>query len=55
MPTQIAVTPVIRGQSAKIIYEQANKKRDEASKKGAAKLAAKYKDKIKISVNCSSW
>ena len=47
MATQIAPTPTVKGQAAKIIYAQANQKRSEASKKGAAKLMAKFSGKVK--------
>lgn len=47
MTTQIAPTPVVKGQAAKIIYNQANQKRTEASKQGAAKLMEKFSGKVK--------
>lgn len=47
MATQIAPTPIVKGQAAKIIYTQANQKRTEASKKGAVKLIAKFSGKVK--------
>lgn len=47
MATQIAPTPIVKGQAAKIIYTQANQKRTEASKKGAVKLMAKFSGKVK--------
>lgn len=46
MATQIAPTPIVRGQAAKTIYIQANQKRTEASKKGAAKLMKKFRRKM---------
>ena len=47
MATQIAPTPIVKGQAAKTIYAQANQKRTEASKKGAVKLMEKFSGKVK--------
>lgn len=47
MATQIASTPVIKGEMAVKIYKEANQKRSEASQRGAQKLAAKFNTKIK--------
>lgn len=47
MATQIAPTPIVKGQAAAKIYAQANQKRSEASKRGAIKLVNKFIGKVK--------
>ncbi len=47
MATQIAPTPIVKGQAAVKIYTQANQKRTEASKRGAIKLMNKFSGKVK--------
>lgn len=42
MATQIAATPVIKGNQAKKIYQEANKKPSEKAKLGAEVLAKKF-------------
>jgi hypothetical protein len=47
MATQIAPTPIVKGQAAIRIYAQANQMRSEASEKGAIKLMEKFSGKVK--------
>lgn len=47
MATQIASTPIIRGQEAVKIYKEANQKFGPASKNGAEALRAKFRGKLK--------
>jgi len=47
MATQIASTPIIKGSIATKIYEEANQKRSDASRKGAKMLAEKFSTKVK--------
>ena len=47
MATQIASTPVVKGQSAMKIFAEANTKRTSASKQGADKLMSKFNKKVK--------
>lgn len=47
MATQIASTPVVKGQEAIKIYAEANKLRTPASKRGADKLTEKFSKKVR--------
>lgn len=47
MATQIASTPVVKGSDAVKIYNEANRKRSQASKNGAEKLKIKFSRKLK--------
>lgn len=47
MAAQIASTPIVKGQSAIKIFDEANKKRTAASQKGVAKLTSKFDKKVK--------
>lgn len=47
MATQLAPTPVVKGEAAKIIYKEMQRKPTEASKKGAKILADKFSNKVK--------
>lgn len=47
MATQIASTPVVKGEIAVKVYKEANQKRSEASQRGAQKLATKFSKKVK--------
>lgn len=46
--TQLAPTPVVKGQAAKTIYSEMRCKPSEASKKGAQILAAKFEKVAKV-------
>ena len=47
MPTQIAPTPTVKGEEAKKIYQEANRKRSKEAEKGADKLKRKFEKKFK--------
>lgn len=47
MATQLAPTPVIKGQAAKIIYKEMQRKPTPAPKQGAQLLAAKFSKTVK--------
>lgn len=48
MATQIASTPIVKGQEALKIHAEANKPRTPASKQGADKLLAKFSKRVKV-------
>lgn len=47
MATQLAPTPVVKGQAAKTIYSEMRRKPTEASKKGAQILVSKFGKMVK--------
>ncbi len=49
MPTQIAPTPIVKGEDAKVILREMRRKPTPAAKRGAEMLAAKYEKMIKAS------
>lgn len=46
LPTQIAATPVIKGEEAKKIYREANRKHSPKAEVGAKKLADMFEKKM---------
>lgn len=47
MATQIAPTPVIKGDAAKYVYKEMQRKPTQASKKGAQILTSKFSKMVK--------
>nr|DAI55731.1 MAG TPA: hypothetical protein [Caudoviricetes sp.] len=47
MPTQIAATPVVRGEAAKAILKEMQRKPSEESRRGAEILARKFENIVK--------
>lgn len=47
MATQIAPTPVVRGNDAKVIYKEMQRKPTQASKRGAQILVSKFSKTVK--------
>lgn len=47
MPTQIAPTPIIRGEEARKVLEESKRKPSEKSKNGARILTEMFKDMVK--------
>lgn len=47
MATQIAATPVVKGEAAKTIYKEMQRKPTQASKKGAQILMSKFGKLVK--------
>ena len=47
MATQIAPTPLVKGESAKKIYKEMQRKPTQASKKGAKILSSKFSKMVK--------
>lgn len=47
MPTQIAATPVVRGEAAKAILKEMQRKPSEESRRGAEILARKFEKIVK--------
>ena len=47
MPTQIAATPVIKGEEAKKIYQEANRKPSPKAEIGAKKLTDMFEKMMK--------
>ena len=47
MATQIAATPVVRGEAAKAIHKEMQRKPTQASKRGAQILLSKFSKTVK--------
>ena len=47
MATQIAPTPVVKGQAATVIYKEMQRKHTQASKRGAQILISKFSKTVK--------